>query len=125
MYMNFVRHPVERIVSWYYYTRAPWYMVKETVWRNRTFLSLKKILSVQDLKMPLDECILSNRRSCGIHPGSSIGNMDYTSQVSFFCGHVKECSILESDELFNIAVKVKKNHFKCIASIFCGYTGCL
>ena len=27
LYINFVRHPVERIISWYYYVRAPWYQV--------------------------------------------------------------------------------------------------
>jgi hypothetical protein len=25
IYMNFVRHPVERLISWFYYVRAPWY----------------------------------------------------------------------------------------------------
>ena len=27
VYMNFVRDPVERPISWYYYVRAPWYQV--------------------------------------------------------------------------------------------------
>ena len=26
IYINFVREPVSRIISWYYYVRAPWYM---------------------------------------------------------------------------------------------------
>jgi len=31
IYINMVREPVDRIISWYYYTRAPWYIVeKET-----------------------------------------------------------------------------------------------
>lgn len=25
IYMNFVREPVQRVISWYYYIRAPWY----------------------------------------------------------------------------------------------------
>ena len=28
-YINIVRHPVDRIISWYYYTRAPWYLVND------------------------------------------------------------------------------------------------
>ncbi len=27
IYINFVREPVQRIISWYYYIRAPWYQV--------------------------------------------------------------------------------------------------
>ena len=28
VYVNMVREPVNRIVSWYYYIRAPWYIVE-------------------------------------------------------------------------------------------------
>ena len=28
IYVNMVREPVNRIISWYYYVRAPWYIVK-------------------------------------------------------------------------------------------------
>ena len=34
IYMNFVRHPVERIISWYYYVRAPWYLLEEDSYNN-------------------------------------------------------------------------------------------
>jgi dermatan/chondrotin sulfate uronyl 2-O-sulfotransferase UST len=28
IYMNFVRDPIERVISWFYYIRAPWYIIE-------------------------------------------------------------------------------------------------
>jgi len=28
IYLNVVRDPVERVISWFYYVRAPWYFVE-------------------------------------------------------------------------------------------------
>ena len=27
IYLNIVRHPVDRVYAWYYYIRAPWYII--------------------------------------------------------------------------------------------------
>lgn len=28
IYMNIVRDPIERVISWFYYIRAPWYIIE-------------------------------------------------------------------------------------------------
>ena len=37
IYVNIVRDPVERVISWFYYSRAAWYIVD----RIKTFPKLK------------------------------------------------------------------------------------
>ena len=43
IYINIVRHPVDRVYAWYYYIRAPWYIIDPNpqdiiVTNNRTHL---------------------------------------------------------------------------------------
>ncbi len=48
VYMNFVRDPVERLISWYYYVRAPWYHLVED--KSRFYMSetgiIRQLLSL-------------------------------------------------------------------------------
>ena len=37
IYMNFVREPVQRIISWYYYVRAPWYMFTGRIGKDEDY----------------------------------------------------------------------------------------
>lgn len=118
IYMNFVRHPVERVISWYYYVRAPWYQIEEDK-NNQT--SLKAVNTIRELKTSLEDCLKNQRRGCIFQEGMSLHSgphaMPHVSQMAFFCGHEKVCNQWENPELHRRAKEVglrvewTKNYF--------------
>ncbi|XP_046746616.1 heparan sulfate 2-O-sulfotransferase pipe-like isoform X2 [Diprion similis] len=87
IYVNLVRDPVERVISWYYYVRAPWYYVE----RKQIFPDLP-LPDPNWLKKDFESCVLEGDRECRylegeIHEG--IG--DHRRQTLFFCGHSDKC----------------------------------
>ena len=91
IYINIVRHPVDRILSWYYYIRAPWYLLnpkpadialknntgvsndtegdssdrrKEWNWKKDTMPSLTF------LKTSFNECVRKERNECIYRKGN-------------------------------------------------------
>lgn len=88
IYINVVRDPVERVISWYYYVRAPWYYVE----RKQIFPDLP-LPDPNWLKKDFETCVLKGDRECRylegeIHEG--IG--DHRRQTLFFCGHSEKCT---------------------------------
>lgn len=88
IYINIVRDPVERVISWYYYVRAPWYYVE----RKQIFPDLP-LPDPNWLKKDFETCVLKGDRECRylrgeIHEG--IG--DHRRQTLFFCGHSEKCT---------------------------------
>ncbi|KYN02775.1 Heparan sulfate 2-O-sulfotransferase pipe [Cyphomyrmex costatus] len=89
IYINIVRDPVERVISWYYYVRAPWYYVE----RKQIFPDLP-LPDPNWLKKDFESCVLKGDRECRylqgeIHEG--IG--DHRRQTLFFCGHSEKCTL--------------------------------
>lgn len=85
VYVNFVRHPVERVISWYYYTRQPWWQFENDFENNSTRLR-RNIMNPARFKMTYTECVEKKDPECtypvpGNTHGSFYGGSHY-SQVS-------------------------------------------
>lgn len=86
--MNLVRDPVERVISWYYYVRAPWYYVE----RKQAFPDIP-LPDPAWLKKDFETCVLRGDRECRYLEGETHeGIGDHRRQSLFFCGHSDFCT---------------------------------
>ncbi|KAG5669719.1 hypothetical protein PVAND_000014 [Polypedilum vanderplanki] len=87
IYVNLVRDPIERIISWFYYIRAPWYYVE----RKQAFPDLP-LPDPQWLRKDFETCVLRKDPECTYTQGATNeGIGDHRRQTLFFCGHDPEC----------------------------------
>lgn len=88
IYINMVRDPIERVISWYYYVRAPWYYVE----RKMAFPDLP-LPDPRWLRKDFETCVLRGDRECMYQQGETHeGIGDHRRQSLFFCGHDPECT---------------------------------
>lgn len=81
IYINLVRDPIERLVSWYYYIRAPWYFIE----RKLKFPQMR-IPDPKWLQKSFDECVIDGDTECIYEQGVTGGLHDHRRQMLFFCG---------------------------------------
>uniref|UniRef100_A0A6P4FD96 Heparan sulfate 2-O-sulfotransferase pipe-like n=1 Tax=Drosophila rhopaloa TaxID=1041015 RepID=A0A6P4FD96_DRORH len=87
-FLNVVRDPVERVISWFYYVRAPWYFVE----RKAAFPDLP-LPHPAWLKKDFETCVLNGDQECTYTQGVTVeGIGDHRRQSLFFCGHDYECT---------------------------------
>ncbi|KAK4301262.1 hypothetical protein Pmani_026595 [Petrolisthes manimaculis] len=90
LYVNMVRDPVERVISWYYYVRAPWYFVE----RKQAFPELP-LPSSAWLRKDYETCVTTGDRECRYKEGDE--RPDFAQLTEFFCGQEKKCTGLNTD----------------------------
>ncbi len=91
IYVNLVRHPIERVVSWYYYIRQGWYNVRKDEQTNQTSLRPEGLAGrgdINGLKSTFEDCLIKNKPECTYRPGQSCHYSPYGgshySQVEWF-----------------------------------------
>ncbi|XP_050675212.1 heparan sulfate 2-O-sulfotransferase pipe isoform X2 [Leptidea sinapis] len=110
IYVNVVRDPVERVISWYYYVRAPWYYVE----RKRAFPDLP-LPDPAWLKKDFETCVLSGDRECRYQEGETHeGIGDHRRQTLFFCGHEPQCTPFNSNEALQRAKRVVEQQYAVV-----------
>ena len=101
-YINVVRNPVDKIVSWFYYWRAAWNVVE----RKMAYPN-EPLPDPEFLRKDFDSCVLSGDPECQYVPGSSVlSHNDHRSQIMQFCGHEFYCAEFNGERAFN---KAKEN----------------
>ncbi|XP_039230710.1 heparan sulfate 2-O-sulfotransferase pipe isoform X5 [Drosophila yakuba] len=84
IYINLIRDPIDRIISWHYYVRAPWY------YRDmQAKLGEKAIPTPSDefMNLDLDTCVRNHDPHCTftqMQVKNPVG--DHRRQTLFFCG---------------------------------------
>lgn len=110
IYVNLVRDPVERVISWYYYVRAPWYYVE----RKQAFPDLP-LPDPKWLKKDFETCVLQGDRECQYIEGEKReGIGDHRRQTLFFCGHSDECTPFNTEGALQRAKLAVEKHYAVV-----------
>ncbi|XP_026473237.1 heparan sulfate 2-O-sulfotransferase pipe [Ctenocephalides felis] len=110
IYVNIVRDPVERVISWYYYVRAPWYYVE----RKQAFPDLP-LPDPAWLKKDFETCVLHEDRECRYVEGETHeGIGDHRRQSLFFCGHDDACTPFNTLQALQMAKRAVEQHYAVV-----------
>ncbi|XP_018323063.1 heparan sulfate 2-O-sulfotransferase pipe [Agrilus planipennis] len=110
IYINIVRDPIERVISWYYYVRAPWYYVE----RKLAFPDIP-LPDPKWLKKDFETCVLSGDRECKYIKGETReGIGDHRRQSMFFCGHADECTPFNTRGALERAKMAVERHYAVV-----------
>ncbi|XP_066992241.1 heparan sulfate 2-O-sulfotransferase pipe [Anabrus simplex] len=110
IYVNIVRDPVERVISWYYYVRAPWYYVE----RKQAFPDIP-LPDPHWLKKDFETCVLRGDRECRYLEGETReGIGDHRRQSLFFCGHSDACTPFNTEGALQRAKTAVERHYAVV-----------
>jgi len=107
IYVNMVRDPVERVISWYYYVRAPWYFVE----RKRAFPDLP-LPNPNWLRKDYDTCVRRGDTECRYRDGDE--RDDFGQLTEFFCGQEDDCTGFNTEIAMRKAKENVEKHYAVV-----------
>merc|ERR1712106_420328 len=107
IYVKLVRDPVERVISWYYYVRAPWYFVE----RKRAFPDLP-LPNPNWLRKDYDTCVRRGDKECRYQDGDE--RDDFGQLTEFFCGQDDDCTGFNTEVAMRKAKENVEKHYAVV-----------
>lgn len=86
IYINLVRDPVERVISWFFYVRGSY----SNAIKYQKFPDMP-LKPEKWFKKDFNKCVRTGDPECVYEQLSVEGGLDYRRQSQFFCGHEKAC----------------------------------
>ncbi|KQS44235.1 uncharacterized protein Dere_GG13413, isoform F [Drosophila erecta] len=115
IYINLIRDPIDRIISWHYYIRAPWY------YRDmKAKLGDKAIDTPSDefMNLDLDTCVRNQDPHCTftqMQVKNPVG--DHRRQTLFFCGmNQKLCMPFNSEAAMQKAKRTVETEYAVVGT---------
>ncbi|XP_058985297.1 heparan sulfate 2-O-sulfotransferase pipe isoform X4 [Musca domestica] len=111
IYINLVRDPVERVISWFYYRRTPWSAVQN-------YRVTKKFFDDKFYKKDYHDCVLNADPECVYEQGASFTQTQaqHIRQTLFFCGHDPVCEPFNSYGALQKAKEIVEHDFAVVGS---------
>lgn len=86
IYINLIRDPVERVISWFFYVRGSY----SNAIKYQKFPNMP-IKPEKWFKKDFNKCVRTGDPECVYEQYSTNGGGDYRRQSMFFCGHDADC----------------------------------
>ncbi|KAH8373489.1 hypothetical protein KR009_011076 [Drosophila setifemur] len=115
IYINLVRDPVDRIISWHYYIRAPWYYRDM---KAKLGDKAPPMPSDEFLNLDLDTCVRNHDPHCAFNQmeiKNPVG--DHRRQTLFFCGmNQKLCMPFNSEMAMQKAKRTVESEYAVVGT---------
>ncbi|XP_067647738.1 heparan sulfate 2-O-sulfotransferase pipe isoform X2 [Eurosta solidaginis] len=115
IYINLVRDPIERVVSWHYYIRAEWYYIDM---KDKLGDQAPPRPSDEFMNMDLDTCVRTQDKYCQFTQDDALNQAgDHRRQTLFFCGQNKKlCLQFNSQTATQIAKRNIETEYAVVGS---------